>query len=82
MTKTTIYITRHGQTQWNIEERMQGHHDSPLTEHGMQQARWLRDALTPIDFAAIYASPTAVFTKIEPFSTCSFEKSVLSLALF
>lgn len=34
----TIYIVRHGQTQWNVESRMQGRLDSPLTDAGRQQA--------------------------------------------
>ncbi|GHO82079.1 histidine phosphatase family protein [Dictyobacter formicarum] len=55
---TTLYITRHGQTQWNAERRMQGHANSELTELGTQQATWLHDALQDIDFAAIYASPS------------------------
>ena len=54
--KTTIYVTRHGQTQWNVEGRMQGHQDSPLTEQGISQASWLRDTLHHLDFAAIYTS--------------------------
>ncbi|GCE31104.1 phosphatase [Dictyobacter alpinus] len=56
-TKTTMYITRHGQTEWNAERRMQGHTDSPLTALGVQQASWLHDALKDINFSAIYASP-------------------------
>ncbi len=34
----TLYIVRHGQTQWNVERRMQGRMDSPLTELGKAQA--------------------------------------------
>jgi len=34
----TIYIVRHGQTEWNVAGRMQGRLDSPLTELGKQQA--------------------------------------------
>ncbi len=34
-----LYILRHGQTEWNLEGRMQGRLDSPLTETGRQQAR-------------------------------------------
>ncbi len=34
----TLYILRHGQTEWNVERRIQGHMDSPLTELGRQQA--------------------------------------------
>lgn len=35
----TIYLVRHGETEWNREGRMQGHLDSPLTERGEDQAR-------------------------------------------
>ena len=58
MPKTTLYITRHGQTQWNVEGRMQGHQDSPLTDLGIRQAIWLRDTLHEIAFDSIYASPS------------------------
>jgi len=34
----TIFIVRHGQTQWNVAQRMQGRMDSPLTEQGRAQA--------------------------------------------
>src|SRR6266700_1656919 len=58
MRKTTLYITRHGQTEWNVARIMQGHHDSPLTELGVSQAIWLSEALSHINFAAIYSSST------------------------
>ncbi|MGC4378580.1 histidine phosphatase family protein [Fictibacillus sp. Mic-4] len=56
MPKTTLYIVRHGQTEWNVEKRMQGRKDSPLTELGEWQARWLSEALAPIKFDEIYSS--------------------------
>lgn len=34
-----IYLTRHGETIWNREGRIQGHLDSPLTPRGLEQAR-------------------------------------------
>lgn len=34
-----IYLVRHGQTQFNVERRMQGSLDSPLTELGHRQAQ-------------------------------------------
>lgn len=34
-----IYVLRHGETEWNAEDRMQGWLDSPLTERGEEQAR-------------------------------------------
>jgi broad specificity phosphatase PhoE len=54
---TTLYITRHGETEWNIEGRMQGWNDSPLTNLGTNQAYWLYERLKDIDFNAIYSSP-------------------------
>lgn len=55
---TTLYITRHGETEWNTEGRMQGWNDSPLTNLGISQAQWLYHRLKDIDFDAIYASPS------------------------
>ena len=34
----TLYIIRHGQTEWNVARRMQGRLDSALTPLGQQQA--------------------------------------------
>ena len=30
----TVYLMRHGETEWNIEKRYQGRLDSPLTQTG------------------------------------------------
>ena len=34
-----IYFVRHGETTWNLESRMQGHLDAPLTARGLREAR-------------------------------------------
>jgi len=34
---TVLYVIRHGETHWNVEQRMQGRGDSPLTERGRRQ---------------------------------------------
>jgi broad specificity phosphatase PhoE len=36
-----LFIFRHGETQWNVEQRFQGHIDIPLNENGRDQARQL-----------------------------------------
>jgi len=33
-----LYLLRHGQTEWNVEGRLQGRMDSPLTARGIAQA--------------------------------------------
>lgn len=54
---TKLYITRHGETEWNLNNKMQGWKESKLTAKGKKQAEWLGDRLEDIDFEAIYSSP-------------------------
>ena len=57
MQATRILAIRHGETAWNVDTRIQGHLDIPLNETGLQQARWLAQALAERDAVqAIYAS--------------------------
>lgn len=41
--KKTLYIFRHGETDWNRERRLQGNTDIPLNETGRAQALRLRE---------------------------------------
>lgn len=52
----TLYIVRHGQTVDNLEGRIQGHTDSPLTRLGVAQAEAVAGCLASESFAAIYSS--------------------------
>ncbi|MGL4109932.1 histidine phosphatase family protein [Clostridium sp. LP20] len=54
---TTIYLTRHGKTLWNLEKRLQGVSNSELTEEGIKQAKSLGDRLDGLDIDVIYTSP-------------------------
>ncbi len=46
-----LYIVRHGQTVWNVENKVQGRTDIPLNEEGIRQAEKLAEVLkdTPLD---------------------------------
>ena len=44
----TIYLLRHGQTEWNTEQRFQGSMDSPLTDRGVAQAYTMGTALADL----------------------------------
>jgi broad specificity phosphatase PhoE len=52
----TLYITRHGETEWNTEKRMQGWLDSNLTENGIKNAISLGERLKETELTAIYSS--------------------------
>ncbi len=52
-----IYVTRHGQTDYNAESRMQGRLDIPLNEKGKEQAKATREKVKDIKFDAVYSSP-------------------------
>ena len=53
----TLYLTRHGETEWNLEKRMQGFKDSPLTQKGRQNARDLGHRLRNVPLDHLYVSP-------------------------
>ena len=52
-----IYFTRHGESEWNLAHRIQGQHDSPLTERGVKMARQLKKRLKGLEFTHCYVSP-------------------------
>lgn len=53
---TTILLARHGESDWNRDQRWQGHADRPLTELGRRQARELAERLAHTDLDAVYSS--------------------------
>ena len=52
-----IYITRHGETEYNLKRLMQGTIDTKLSKRGLEQAACLRDRLADISFDRVLASP-------------------------
>jgi alpha-ribazole phosphatase len=52
-----FYLVRHGETEWNAENRFCGRTDVPLSEAGRRQAKSLAERLKPTPFEALYSSP-------------------------
>jgi len=58
MTITRFCLVRHGETDWNVERRLQGHTDIDLNQHGVAQAEQMAKALKKINlqFDVLYTS--------------------------
>lgn len=54
--RNTFYIVRHGQTNWNILGKTQGHGNSDLTDKGIEQANELASVITKYPIDHIYSS--------------------------
>lgn len=88
----TLYLIRHGETEWNRAKKVQGWNDSPLTELGQSQARSVAGILAaeiadPTD-AILYCSPlgraraTAEIIAAElglDFGLCRFDEDLKEL---
>ena len=53
---TRLCIIRHGETDWNVEKRIQGHTDIPLNDTGRAQAQAMAGTAAQQRFDAIYSS--------------------------
>ena len=56
---TRFIVVRHGETEWNVAARIQGHGDSPLTAMGVAQADAVAQRLATEKFDRIVASDLA-----------------------
>ena len=57
MTETILGLLRHGQTDWNIDLRLQGSTDIPLNDTGRAQALVAAQSLNPENWDVIISSP-------------------------
>jgi probable phosphoglycerate mutase len=56
MPSTEIILIRHGETEWNLTGRWQGHADSALSARGIAQAQALGERMKGEDVDVVYAS--------------------------
>ena len=51
-----LYLVRHGQTDWNVQKRAQGHTDRPLDSTGQQQAKLVGKAFLDLPVQRVLTS--------------------------
>ena len=51
-----LIAIRHGETEWNTQDREMGQLDSPLTSRGVRQAHAIAHRLSRVPFGALYSS--------------------------
>jgi alpha-ribazole phosphatase/probable phosphoglycerate mutase len=54
--QTILYFVRHGQTDWNVQGKLQGHADIPLNNAGRAEAAGLSQRISAIDFDICFSS--------------------------
>ena len=57
MSQTLIGLFRHGQTDWNIDLRLQGTADIPMNEFGVQQVSLAAEKLAEMSWDVVLTSP-------------------------
>ncbi len=61
MSKKTLrlFVFRHGETDWNMQKKFQGHTDIPLNANGMSQALQLAEKIKKLDLKSVLCSDLA-----------------------
>ena len=52
-----LYVVRHGKTDWNLKNKIQGRVDIPLNNSGLQEAKITKELLNQTYFYEIISSP-------------------------
>ncbi len=53
----SVYVVRHGLTDWNKKSLIQGRIDIPLNEEGIEQARQTKEKLAGVHLDLVFCSP-------------------------
>lgn len=52
-----LYIMRHGETDWNVRRKLQGHTNVPLNDNGRKMAQKAAEEYKDVHFDVCYCSP-------------------------
>ena len=74
-------MVRHGQTDWNASQKVQGHTDIPLNLEGEKQAILLDEHFTDISFDGVFSSDLVRVKKTAQLATLSKKIAVQTTAL-
>jgi probable phosphoglycerate mutase len=75
----TVWLVRHGESTWNVQQLVQGHADGPtLTEKGRAQSAQAAEQLRPHPIAAVYASDLGRAQETASFIGAAVGRSVAS----
>ncbi len=80
MAPPTIYYIRHGETDWNVEGRLQGHQDIPLNARGRAQGAHCGEILRDL-FAREGRDPAALDYQSSPLGRARQTMELARLAL-
>lgn len=76
-----IFLIRHGETDWNVLRRLQGHSDIPLNQTGIDQALSIQSELKKINPCKIFSSDLIRAIETAKLSTqngAMFNKQIIS----
>lgn len=71
--KTTVFLIRHGETEWNVQGKFQGSRDIELSKNGILQAHQLKERFEN-KFDYIYCSPMRRAFETANILTCNMNK--------
>ena len=57
MANTKIILIRHGQTEWNLLDKLRGRSEIELDDTGMKQAQATAEHIATWQVSAVYSSP-------------------------